>query len=214
MAEHDRSPTNPVDRAVDRNAEARPVRRRRRYRPLRMHLTVESKDLLFGDEAADVLSLYATVLGDRAELRAYGRDQGTATSCHPPGPPPSSRRPQPAPRTGQHRRDRLHAEEDRAGNNAAICPDRTERPRKGVGDPVRRPVAGSEADPVPPSRGNTRCPRPNRPPDSRPPQQAGGSNDASETSGADDPSAQHEQETRHLLHAGRPASGWGGVSSG
>ena len=43
------------------------------------HLTLESKDLLIGDEAADVLTEYAALiarrgLGDRVELRAIGSD--------------------------------------------------------------------------------------------------------------------------------------------
>lgn len=43
------------------------------------HLTVESKDLLVGDEAADVLTEYAALIarqggGDHVELRAYSGD--------------------------------------------------------------------------------------------------------------------------------------------
>jgi hypothetical protein len=43
------------------------------------HLTVESKDMLVGDEVADVLTEYAAVvadqgLGDRVELRAISSD--------------------------------------------------------------------------------------------------------------------------------------------
>ena len=67
------------------NAVWRPARRRRGYRPLMMHLTVESKDLLIGDEAADVLTRYAAVvadhgLGDRVELHAYGSDGDEVTA--------------------------------------------------------------------------------------------------------------------------------------
>lgn len=58
---------------------AKPVRRRRGYPPLMKHLTVGSKDLLIGDEAADVLTRYAAVvaaqsLGDRVEFHAFGSD--------------------------------------------------------------------------------------------------------------------------------------------
>jgi hypothetical protein len=43
------------------------------------HLTVESKDLLIGDEVADLLTRYAALLadqggGDRVELRAFSDD--------------------------------------------------------------------------------------------------------------------------------------------
>ena len=43
------------------------------------HLTVESKDLLIGDEAADALTEYAALVatngvGDRVDLRCYGAD--------------------------------------------------------------------------------------------------------------------------------------------
>lgn len=43
------------------------------------HLTVESKDLLIGDEAADLLTQYAAIvadraMGDRVELHAFSSD--------------------------------------------------------------------------------------------------------------------------------------------
>jgi hypothetical protein len=49
------------------------------------HLTVESKDLLIGDEAADVLTEYAAIvadqgLGDRVELHAFSSDGDEVTA--------------------------------------------------------------------------------------------------------------------------------------
>src|SRR4051794_4221191 len=60
-------------------------RRRRNHRGSVQHLTVESKSLLIGDEAAEALTEYAALLakhgtGDRIKLRAFGSDGDEVTA--------------------------------------------------------------------------------------------------------------------------------------